>query len=116
MSQKGKNWSAWGDPREVAQPWYDDYDTSAPSASHGMETVTRDGPVNVHQGEMIFPAAAAQDFRDALREALGGGGNKQPVTVTLNIERASDDEAERFANKVIDLLENKDRVSRIGRS
>ena len=116
MSQKGKNWSAWGDPRVVAQPWYDDYNPRAPSASHGMETVSRDGPVNLHQGEMIFPAAAAQDFRDALREALGGGGNKQQVTVNLNIERASDDEAERFANKVIAMLENKDRVSRIGRS
>jgi len=117
MSQKGKNWASWVSPQYgKAATYYKEYETRAQSASHGMETVSRDGAVNVHQGEMIFPAAVAQDFRDALREALNGGGSKQPVTVNLNIERASDDEAERFANKVIALLESKERVSRVGRS
>ena len=112
MSQKGRNWSAWSatyDPNKS----YDEY---APSASHGMETVSRDGPVNVHQGEMIFPAAVAQDFRDALREALNGGGAKQPVSIHLTIDKASDEEAEQFAHKVMKLLDNKSRMERVGRS
>lgn len=113
MSQKGKNWSAWVGPQYgPAAKYYDEY---APSASHGMETVSRDGPVNVHQGEMIFPAAVAQDFRDALREALNGGGSKQPVNINLTIDRASDEEAEQFAHKVMKLLDNKNRMERVGR-
>ena len=114
MSQKGKNWSSWVSPQYgKAAKYYDEY---ASSASHGMETVSRDGPVHVHQGEMIFPAAVAQDFRDALREALNGGGSKQPVSISLTIDKASDEEAEKFANKVMDLLDNKGRMQRVGRS
>ena len=112
MSQKGRNWSAWSATYDPSKS-YDEY---APSASHGMETVSRDGPVNVHQGEMIFPAAVAQDFRDALREALNGGGAKQPVSIHLTIDKASDEEAEQFAHKVMKLLDNKTRMERVGRS
>lgn len=84
-----------------------------PGYAHGVENVSREGTAQLHQGEMVFPAAVAQDFRDALREALNGGGSKQPVNITLNIERASEAEAEKFAKQVMSLINQNQNMERI---
>lgn len=84
-----------------------------PGYAHGVENVSREGTAQLHQGEMVFPAAVAQDFRDALREALNGGGTKQPVNITLHIDRASEAEAERFAKKVMSIINQNQNMERI---
>lgn len=111
MSQKGRNWDSWVSPTYGrAAQYYEEY---AQSASVGLDMVSRDGPVNVHAGEAIVPASLAHDFREALREALSGSGNKVPVNINLNIAKASDEEAERFARKVMGILNNNDRMERL---
>lgn len=60
----------------------------------------------LHEGEMVLPAAVAEQFRSIMRE-MGAPGNRSsgPISITLNIEKASDAEAERFAKKVKSILE-----------
>jgi murein DD-endopeptidase MepM/ murein hydrolase activator NlpD len=48
--------------------------------------------------------------------APGGGGGDRVVNVTLNINRASDDEAMRFARKIKSFLESDIELSRMGSS
>ena len=111
MSQKGANWASWVSPTYGrAKDFYDQY---ASSASKGMAS-THAGVVNVHEGEMIVPAAQAEDFREALRDALGKGRRGGDTYITLKIERASEDEAVRFAKKVKALLENDEAMERLG--
>lgn len=62
---------------------------------------------NLHEGEMVLPAQAAEDFRGMLREALSGrGGSSQPVTINVHIAQASEAEAMRFAQKVKRILDD----------
>ena len=83
-------------------------------ASGGLDTLSKDGLTNTHRGEMIFPAEPAHEFRTQLREFLNHTrSSNTPVNVTLRIDKASDEEAERFAHKVIDLIENRNRMSRL---
>lgn len=83
-----------------------------PGYSHGVDYVSKDQVAQLHQGELVMPASVAQDFRDALQGIIKGG-SAQDVNITLNIERASDAEAERFARKVMALLKQEQRMERI---
>ena len=104
MSARGRNWSSWVSPQYGKAATY--YDQYAESAAHGMAS-THAGVLNVHEGEMVMPAAQAQEFRQVLREVLAGGRRQQqPVNITLKIEKASDEEARRFAAQVKRLLED----------
>lgn len=94
--------SRWGTPR-----------SHLPSHAHGSDYVARSGMANVHQGEMIIPASQAMDFREALRDALSGRGSGNIVNINLHIEKASDEEAERFAHKVTQILKNEQRTNRL---
>jgi uncharacterized protein with FMN-binding domain len=68
----------------------------------------------IHEGEMIIPAGAAEDFRALMREAVGGTrGARGNISITLNIDKASDEEAERFAKKVKQLLEDDNQLDRL---
>lgn len=84
-----------------------------PSMAHGSEYVSRDGAVNLHQGEMIIPASQATTFREALREALGTRRSSGDVTINLKIDKASDEEAERFAHRVMQILRTEQRNERL---
>lgn len=110
MSQKGKNWSSWVSPTYGKAAEY--YDAYAQSASVGLERVSKDGVYNLHAGEAVVPASLANDFREALRDALGGGSS-QPVTINLKINKASDEEAERFARKVMGILSQGRKMERL---
>lgn len=74
---------------------------------------THEGTVKVHEGEMIMPASAAEEFRKVMREFTSGGARGGDVNITLKIEKASDAEAERFAKKVKKLLEDDKQMSRM---
>jgi hypothetical protein len=55
---------------------------------------------------MVLPATVAEQFRQMMRSASGpGSGGQQTVNINLKIERASDEEAERFARRVKKLME-----------
>lgn len=86
-----------------------------PSASQGMDLQTsKGGLVQTHQNELIFPAEPAQDLRIALREFVSHARkDSQPITINLTIDKASDEEAERFAKKVIKIVENNGRMDRL---
>jgi cell wall-associated NlpC family hydrolase len=85
-----------------------------PGYAHGTEYVSGDQVANLHQGELVMPAAQAQMFRMALQEALSGARRgPEQVNVTLNIERASDEEAERFARKVVSIVRNEEKHDRL---
>jgi cell wall-associated NlpC family hydrolase len=120
MSQKGKNWKSWVSPTYGrAKDFYEDFPTVArkaglPGYSHGSEYVSKDQTANLHQGELVMPAAQAQMFREVLQETLSGArGKPQEVNITLHIDKASDEEAERFAKKVISIVQNNDRRERM---
>lgn len=67
---------------------------------------THEGMAKLHEGEMVLPATVAEQFRQMMRSASGpGGGGQQTVNINLKIERASDEEAERFAKRVKKLLD-----------
>lgn len=86
---------------------------SLPGYSAGTPYVSSDQLAYLHQGETVIPAQATPDFRRALHELMNGGGKGRSVTINLNIERASDEEAERFARKVKQMLENDSRMERM---
>ena len=67
---------------------------------------THEGMAKLHEGEMVLPATVAEQFRQMMRSASGpGSGGQQTVNINLKIERASDEEAERFARRVKKLME-----------
>lgn len=67
---------------------------------------THTGMAQLHEGEMVLPANVAERFREVMREAGGARrGTGGDINITLKIEKASDAEAERFAKKVKQLLE-----------
>lgn len=112
MSGHGSNWASWVGPHfGKADQYYDQY---AASASQGMQS-THAGILNVHEGEVIIPASQANDFREALREALSGGrGGAKNIDVHLHIEKTSHEEAVRFAREVKMLIEDDARAERLG--
>jgi hypothetical protein len=95
-----------------ASPWGTH---NLPSASHGLDLqMSKGGLVQTHQNELIFPAEPAQDLRIALREFVSHARkDSQPITINLKIDKASDEEAERFAKKVIKIVENNGRMDRL---
>lgn len=67
---------------------------------------THEGMAKLHEGEMVLPATVAEKFRDVMRGASGpSNATGRTVNVTLKIEKASDEEAERFAKKVKQYLD-----------
>lgn len=83
---------------------YDKYNTKGYSKGAWR---TKNEVANLHEGEMVLPAQAAEDFRGMLREALSGrGGSSQPVTINVHIAQASEAEAMRFAQKVKRILDD----------
>ena len=67
---------------------------------------THEGMAKLHEGEMVLPATVAEQFREAMRSAATpGGGAQKNVSITLHIDRASDEEAEKFARKVKQILD-----------
>lgn len=120
MSQRGQNWASWRSPQYgKAAYWYTQFPQEArkaglPGYSAGTEYVSGDQVANLHAGELVMPAAQATTFRQVLAEVLSGGGrNQQPVNITLKIEKASDEEAERFAKKVQQILREESRMQRL---
>ena len=120
MTQKGKNWFHWdidetgydgGSHAPKYRKWYAKY----PGASQGLDLqMSKGGLVQTHQNELIFPAEPAQDLRIALREFVSHARkDSQPITINLTIDKASDEEAERFAKKVIKIVENNGRMDRL---
>lgn len=88
--------------------------TQKKSASVGLDTLARDTVVRAHAGEIIMPAEPAQEFRKQLQEFLSTNkGPKTPVNITLKIEKASDEEAERFAKKVIEIIDGRHHMHRL---
>lgn len=81
---------------------YDKYNTQ--NYSEGAWR-THEGMAKLHEGEMVLPATVAEQFREAMRSAATPGGGQRNVNITLNIEKASDEDAERFARKVKQILD-----------
>lgn len=75
----------------------------APLAFTGDPYVAQDGAVNVHAGEAILSADEAAQWR-ASKAGIGGGGDTR-VTINLRIDKASDEEARLFAERVKQVLE-----------
>lgn len=72
---------------------------------------THEGPAKLHEGEMVMPALAAEEFRKMMREAISGGrAGSGDITINLTVARASEAEAVRFANKVKAILKEDDRT------
>ena len=100
--------SNWGPATEQRDAGYlSDYDTYNTMGYSEGAYRTHEGVAKLHEGEMVLPATVAEQFREIMRGASspGGGGNRD-VNITLKIERASDAEAERFARKVKQLMED----------
>ena len=72
---------------------------------------TKDEVARIHDGEMIIPANAAEEFRKMMREAVSGGrSGGGDVHINLTIARASEEEAMRFAKTVQRILKDDERI------
>jgi hypothetical protein len=81
-------------------------------ANTSVEAVT--GRYNGGQSALAPSGGGAYGTSFGDTSALTGGSNT--VNVTLKIERASDEEAERFARKVTDYIQKGTEISMMGRS
>lgn len=130
MSQKGTNLTSWNigpgayNPETSAQhteAWqrymgdFEKYAHSAglPGYQSGLARVNGDQNVRVHDGEMILPSGSAEEFRAAIRGAFESHSVRTPVNITLKIEKASDEEAVRFAHRVKELMEADTRMKKV---
>lgn len=78
---------------------------SVPGAKYfkqGDDYVAQDSHVNVHTGEAILNAEAADEWR---RSKSGAGKSKGDVKIYLTIQDASDAEARKFAHRVKEILQ-----------
>jgi hypothetical protein len=111
------NWGSWGanwaGPNGLGaktqandRNWLNQFDKyNTKGYSQGSWRTTNE-VARLHEGEMVLPAQAAEDFRGMLREALSGGGQSgAPVTINVHIAQASEEEAMRFARKVKTILD-----------
>lgn len=129
LSNSFKNLSAWGlnpdgqtwDWSQYSADWRSKYQ-SATESNHASwwskysgynkynysqgAYRTHEGVAKLHEGEMVMPAVAAEEFRQAMREYAGGRGSAGNITINLTIDKASDAEAERFAKRVKKMLED----------
>ena len=118
MSQRGGNWSSWRSPQYgKAAEYYDQFPSVAsaagiPGYQQGLDRVNGDQNVRVHDGEMILPMTAAEEMRKAIRD-MSNRGPSGPINITLKIEKASDEEAVRFAQKVKSLIEDDRRMQKV---
>lgn len=70
----------------------------------------------IHEGEMIIPANAAEEFRSMMRDALTGSrGGSNNVTINVSVQSASEEEARRLAQTVKRILEDDTRLSSMRR-
>jgi murein DD-endopeptidase MepM/ murein hydrolase activator NlpD len=99
MSNGGQNWSAW---TTYTSGKYKQFLDQAPSGGGGYGTA--------------FPMAQQSTGYTAAVPAGITGGNNNTVNVTLKIEKASEEEAERFARKVTAYLQNGTEISMMGSS
>lgn len=82
------------------------YANALASYGQGTWSVGSNQTANIHAGEMILPAALAEQVRTSVREAQAGqGGGGRNIKVDLHIHNATDAEALRFAKKVKTLIE-----------
>lgn len=112
------NWASWGGnwandlgPKTEARDAgylkeYEQYNTEG--YSEGAYS-THEGIAKLHEGEMVLPANMAEQFRKAMRESsITQAKPASNVNITLHIDKASDEEAERFARKVKTHLQDND--------
>jgi murein DD-endopeptidase MepM/ murein hydrolase activator NlpD len=88
------------------------YLSNVRGASEGILNVSKDGPVNVHQGEAILPADVAKDYRKD--KVFGNKKAGNHVTINLSIAQASESEARKFAKRVKEYLEEDNRIHSMG--
>jgi hypothetical protein len=117
MSKHGKDWDPWSTYKNGAyKTYYNDWATAAknaglPGYSGGVMNVSGDQVAKIHQGEMIIPAGVAETIRKGLRDELAGHGSAKTVNVTLKIERATEEEAVKFAGTVRRIWENDSQIN-----
>lgn len=117
MSDHGENWASWRSPQYgKAAEYYDEFPAIArkaglPGYSQGIINVPGDQVAQLHAGNMVIPSDVGSDFRQIIRDMRNTSGQK--VEINLYIEKASDEEAERFANTVMRRIEEKNRNERV---
>jgi hypothetical protein len=71
-----------------------------PSAAGGYYNVPNDGPVNIHQGEMVLPAWAAQGFRNMI--GTPGATNAGPTASSQGTQRSGGNQTFNFTIQAMD--------------
>ena len=99
MSNGGQNWSAW---TTYTSGKYKQFLDQAPSGGGAYGTA--------------FPVVQQSTGYSAAVPSGVGGGVNNTFHVTLKIEKASDEEAERFARKVTELWQGSNEISMMGSS
>lgn len=90
--------------------------TTAGKASNGTDTGTGGGGMGMGISGGINTAIPGNSLTEAMNlSSTGGSGSKNNVVINLQIGKATDDEARRFATVVKDYLENDRLMSNIGR-
>lgn len=111
----GPNWTGpggWGETTEerTNEFWNQFQEYNQEGYSKGAWR-TKSEVAQIHEGEMIIPATAAEEFRKMMREAVSGTrAGSGDVQINLRIERASEEEAVRFAHKVKQILQDDARL------
>ena len=111
----GPNWTGpggWGATTEerTNEFWNQFPDYNKEGYSKGAWR-TKEEIAQIHDGEMIIPAGAAEEFRKMMREAVSGGrASTGDVHINLTIARATEEEAMRFAKTVQKILKDDERL------
>ena len=111
----GSNWAGSGGWGEITEERTNEFWNQFPEYNNEGYSKgawrTKSEVAQIHEGEMIIPATAAEEFRKMMREAVSGGrASSGDVHINLSIERASEEEAIRFAHKVKQILQDDARL------
>lgn len=139
LSNNFRNWKAWGlssdgrsfDWSAYPDAWRDKYQHASEqnylafyrqfdqynSSGYSQGAWRTSNEIaKIHEGEMIIPATAAEEFRSMMREALTGSrGDAKNVTINVSVQSASEDEARRLAQTVKRILEDDSRMQSMRR-
>lgn len=103
-----------GKPGGIEKAW-----SGRQGYSQGAWRIPKDETANIHQGEMILPAAVAEAVRTSIRKSLagqrsGGDGGTTHINMTVKMTGNMEYDARNFVRRVEEIIDQKNERTKIG--